>query len=201
MTSLPEPGTTTADADHDGGVWIGAELDEVALESSSMRRLRAAGGTWTRVTLIDCALDGADLAGLVTADSSLVRTTIDGARLTGSQWLRSRWRGITASDVVAGSVSAHGSSWTDVVLRESRLTALDLSDARLERVGFVDCDLRGARFAGMRCSDVTFTGCDLDGATGPAGLRGATLGRSDAISLLGSLATELGITVLDEQGT
>lgn len=197
MTELPPAGTTTSAAAFDGAVWIGAELDEVAVESSTLTRLRASGGIWTRTSFIDCALDGADLAGVVTTDSSLVRTTLDGARLTGSQWLRSRWRQLDATDLVADTLSAHGSSWTDVTLTDARLRDLDLSEARLVRVRFVECDLSGARFTGLRCSDVSFDGCTLEGVTGITGLRGSHLGRSDAASALPSLAAELGIRVVE----
>jgi uncharacterized protein YjbI with pentapeptide repeats len=198
VTDLPVAGTTTAEAQLDGAVWVAAELDEVALESSSLRRLRGSGGAWTRSSFIDCAFDGADLAGLVTSDCSLVRCTVDGARLTGSQWLRSRWRAVTATDVVADGVSAHGSTWTDVTVTGGRWHELDLTDARLERVAFLDCDLRGARFHAARCVDVRLLGCRLDGVVGVGGLRAATLGWSDAVGLLPSLARELGITVLDD---
>lgn len=198
--SLPEAGTTTSDARLDGAVWIGAELDEVAMEGASMRRLRGAGGTWSRSSFVDSALDGADLAGLITTDCALVRCSLDGARLTGSQWLRSRWRGVTGADVVADSLTAHGSSWTDVTLTGARLRELDLSDARLERVRFVDCELSGARFHATRCSDVTFTGCRLDGVVGVTGLRGATVSWSDAVGLLPALARELGVRILDDGG-
>ncbi|GAB2618623.1 pentapeptide repeat-containing protein [Pseudactinotalea suaedae] len=198
MTALPPAGTTTSAAAFDGAVWIAAELDEVAVESSTLTRLRASGGTWTRTSFIDCALDGADLAGVMTTDSALVRCTLDGARLTGSQWLRSRWRQLDVTEAVAEELSAHGSTWTDVTFTKTRLRDLDLSEARLVRVRFVDCDLTGARFAGVRCSDVSFSGCTMEGITGVAGLRGARLGRSDAASALPALASELGIRVTDE---
>jgi uncharacterized protein YjbI with pentapeptide repeats len=198
VTDLPAAGTTTADAQLDGAVWVAAELDEIALESCSLRRLRGSGGAWTRSSFVDCTFDGADLAGLVTSDCSLVRSTLDGARLSGSQWLRSRWRGVTGSDLVADAVSAHGSTWTDVTLTSGRLRELDLTDARLERVAFLDCDLREARFHAARCVDVRLIGCQLAGVVGVGGLRAATLGWSDAVGLLPSLARELGITVLDD---
>ncbi|WP_420113257.1 pentapeptide repeat-containing protein [Pseudactinotalea sp.] len=195
MTDLPAAGTTTANTAYDGEVWIGAELDEVALESCTLTRLRGSGGTWTRTSLIGCTLEHADLAGLITRDSSLVRCTLDGARLTGSQWLRARWRQVRASDLVADSLSAHAGSWTDVTLTDARLRELDLTDARLTRVRFVNCDLSGARFTGLRCTEVSFSGCTLGGVVGVTALRGATLEWTDATSALPALAAELGIRV------
>lgn len=200
MSETPAAGTTTIDADLDGAVWLGLDLDEVALEGCTLRRLRAGGGTWTRTSILDGDLTGADLAGLVTTDCSLVRSTVDGARLTGSQWLRSRWREVGAQDLVAESVGAHGSAWADVTLTGCRLAELDLTNARLERVRLSDCDLSGARFAGARCTDVTMTGCVLDGVTGLAGLRGATLAWSDGVSLLPAMAAELGIGLQRDGG-
>lgn len=199
MTDLPTAGTTTANTSYDGAVWVGAELDEVALESCTLTRLRGSGGTWTRTSMLGCTLEHADLAGVITRDSSLVRCTLDGARLTGSQWLRSRWREVSASDLVADTLSAHSSTWTDVTLTDARLRELDLTDARLTRVRFVDCDLTGARFGGLQCTEVSFSGCTLDGVVGVTGLRGATLERADAASALPALAAELGIRVSEER--
>lgn len=198
MSTPPEPGTTSTGLDLQGAVWIGAELDEVAIEGSDLRRLRAAGGTWTRTSLLDCTLEGADLAGLVTTDSALVRCTLDGARLTGSQWLRARWRGTQGRDVVADEVAAHAAVLTDVTLVDCRLRGLNLEDARLDRVRLIGCDLSGARFAGARCRDVELQGCTLTGATGIGGLRGSTVGHADAMTMLPELTRELGLVLAQD---
>lgn len=195
MTALPESGATTTALDADGALWLAADLEDVSIEGGSLRRLRAAGGTWTRSTFMDCTFEGADLAGAVTRDCSLVRCSLDGARMTGSQWLRSRWREVSAHDLTADSLTAHHSAWTGVTITGSRLRELDLSDASLERVRFVDCDLTGARFAGTRCADVRFTGCTLSAITGVTGLRGAALDWADGVSALDAIAAELGIGI------
>ncbi|MBK5248577.1 MAG: pentapeptide repeat-containing protein [Actinomycetales bacterium] len=193
-------GATESGLDLTGAVWAGGELDELDLDSSSLRRLRGAEGLWERCSFTGCALDGADLAGLRTRDCSLVRTTLDGARLVGSGWLRSRWREVSAQDLQADLISAHSSSWTDVTIRSSRLRQADFSDARLLRVAFVDCDLTEARFAGVRAQQVTFDGCTLAGITGVEGLRGASLAWSDAASVLPAIAAHLGIRLHDDAG-
>lgn len=195
MSPPPDAGTTSTGLDLQSAVWIGAELEEVAIESSDLRRLRGAGGTWTRTSLLDCTLEGADLAGLVTTDSALVRCTLDGARLTGSQWMRARWRGTRGTDVVADDVAAHAAVLTDVTLVDCRLRGLNLEDARLERVRLIGCDLSGARFAGARCTDVELRGCTLTGVTGIGGLRGTTLGYEDALTMLPELTRELGLVL------
>ncbi|WP_159623611.1 pentapeptide repeat-containing protein [Ruania rhizosphaerae] len=188
-------GATLTRRTFDGEVWIGAQIDELELDDSSLQRLRAAEGTWERCTFTDCDLTGADLAGLTTRDVGLVRTTLDGARLTGSSWLRSRWRDVEATDLVADLLSAHSATWTAVTLTGANLRQADFSGAALQRVRFVDCDLTEARFAGMRAQQVTMSGCRLEGITGVDALRGVTMTTEDAVGALGSFAAHLGITV------
>ncbi|WP_175477027.1 pentapeptide repeat-containing protein [Ruania alba] len=191
-------GATLTNHDLTGEVWIGAEIDELELDSSSLRRLRAAEGTWERCTFTDCDLTGADLAGLTTRDTGLVRCTLDGARLTGSSWLRSRMREVRATEVVADLLSAHSATWTDVTFTDATLRQIDLSGARLQRVRFIDCDLSEARFAGLRAEQVTMTGCRLERISGVDALRGVSMTHGDAVSGLGSFAEHLGITLTEE---
>ena len=192
-------GATLTGASFESAVWIGAEIDELEADETSLRRLRAAEGTWERCTFTDCDATGADLAGLTTRDVGLIRSTLDGARLTGSSWLRSRWRAVAAEDAVADSLSAHSARWTDVTFTRTSLREADFTGAELSRVQFVDCDLSGARFGGLRAHRVTFTGCRLEGISGTDSLRGAELAWADAVSALPSLADQLGITVQGEK--
>ena len=182
-----------------GAMWAGAEIDELELDESSLRRLRAAEGTWERCTFTDCDATGADLAGLTTRDVGLIRSPLDGARLTGSSWLRSRWREVSLEDAVADSLSAHSARWTDVTLTRTSLRDADFTGAELSRVRFVDCDLSGARFADLRAHRVTFTGCRLEQITGADSLRGTELAWSDAVSALPSFAAQLGIRIQGEK--
>ncbi|WP_154794940.1 pentapeptide repeat-containing protein [Occultella kanbiaonis] len=198
MTPEELCGATLSHTDLDGAVWIGAEIDELDLDSVTLRRARAGGGTWERCQFTGVDLAGADLAGLTTRDCGLVRTSLNDARLTGSSWLRSRWREVTAEGIQADLLSAHSATWTDVTLTGGRLRQADFSDATMLRVRFVECDLTEARFAGLRADRVSFTGCDLAGATGVDSLRGATLAWSDATSVLPSLAQHLGIRLTED---
>ncbi|UFU07760.1 pentapeptide repeat-containing protein [Ruania halotolerans] len=198
MTPEELRGATLTRHDFDGEVWIGAEIDELELDNSSLCRIRAAQGTWERCTFTDCDFTGADLAGLTTRDTGLVRCTLDGARLTGSSWLRSRLREVRATEVVADLLSAHSATWTDVTFTNANLRQADFTDARLQRVRFIDCDLSEARFAGMRAQQVTMTGCRLERISGVDALRGVTMTHGDAVSGLGSFAEHLGITLTEE---
>lgn len=192
-------GATLTGTSFEGAVWIGAQIDELELDEGSLRRLRGAEGAWERCTFTDCDAGGADLAGLTTRDVGLIRTTLDGARLTGSSWLRSRWREVALEDAVADSLSAHSARWTDVTITRTSLRDADFTGAELSRVRFVECDLSAARFAGLRAHRVSFTGCRLEGISGADSLRGAELAWSDAVSALPSLASQLGITIQGEQ--
>lgn len=192
-------GATQTGAVFDGAVWAGAEIDELELDSSSLRNLRATAGRWDRCTFIDCRLMGADLAALATRDVGLVRVRLDQARLTGSSWVRSRWREVHLAGGVADELSAHSATWTDVTLTGTSLRKADFTGAQLQRVRFEACDLRGARFLGVSAREVSFTQCHLDGVQGSADLRGATMAWTDAVSLLPSMAQELGITIEQAQ--
>src|SRR5699024_1903373 len=192
-------GATLTGASFEGAVWVGAEIDELDLDQGTLRRLRGAEGTWERCTFTDCDAGGADLAGLTTRDVGLVRTSLDGARLTGSSWLRSRWREVRLQDTVADALSAHSARWHDVTLTGTSLREADFTDAELNRVTFTGCDLSGARFAGMRAHRVTFTDCRLARIQGVDSLRGASLAWSDAVSALPSLADHVGIRIQGEQ--
>lgn|SRR5699024_2805478 len=192
-------GATLTGASFEGAVWVGAEIDELDLDQTILRRLRGAEGTWERCTFTDCDASGADLAGLTTRDVGLIRTTLEGARLTGSSWLRSRWREVRLQDTVADALSAHSARWYDVTLVRTSLREADFTGAELDRVHFTGCDLSRARFAGLRAHRVTFTDCRLAGIQGADSLRGAELAWSDAVSALPSLADQLGITIKGEQ--
>lgn len=205
MDRIPGPdpdelrGATLTAASFAGAVWVGVEIDELDLDQGDLRRLRGAEGIWERCTFTDCDAGGADLAGLTTRDVGLIRTVLDGARLTGSSWLRSRWREVTVTDAVADALSAHTARWTDVTITRTSLREADFTGAELRRVRFVDCDLSAARFAGLRAQQVAFTGCRLEDIQGADSLRGAELAWADAVSALPSLAAQLGITIQGEQ--
>src|SRR5699024_8589903 len=124
-----------------------------------------------------------------------IRVELDQARLTGSSWLRTRWREVHLTGGVADDLSAHSAWWTDVTVTGTSLRGADLTGTQLQRVRFEDCDLRGARFSGLAACAVTFTECRLDGARGASDLRGATMAWTDAVTLLPAMAEELGITL------
>lgn len=73
----------------------------------------------------------------------------------------------------------------------------DFSDATWDHVHLIDCDLTRARFAGLRVHRVHLQGCDLSGISGIDSLRGARLGRTDAISALEAMADHLGIQITE----
>lgn len=193
---------STRDPDHDA----------VRFEGTDFTGAHAEGHTFLECSVLGATLDGAHLegsrwsecewqrvggVGLTLSEASLADTTVEGCRLA--------------------AVSAWGSTWRDVTVRGGKVDFLNLRGARLKDVAFVDCvvvelDLQEATVDGLTfegCTLVaptfgrgTYASLDLSGAelrspVGLAGLRGATLSRSQVIDLAEVLAVELGIVVAD----
>lgn len=177
--------------------WAGVTVEESTFEECDLRRIRATSGVWRHVLVDRCFLEAADLAALDTADTSLLDTTLDGARLTGSTWLRSRWRDLDASELQADGLTAVNSSWHAVTIRDASLREADFTGSTWRHVQLIDCDLTAARFSALNVTGVSFSGCNLAGIVGIDSLRGATVGTDDAVSALGAMATHLGLRVQD----
>jgi uncharacterized protein YjbI with pentapeptide repeats len=78
------------------------------------------------------------------------------------------------------------------------LTEADFLDADLREVRFVDCDLSRADFRGARLRSCELRGVRLDGMQGVERLRGAAMPMLDVIGNAATLATALGLRVLDD---
>lgn len=105
------------------------------------------------------ALDlGAVEAGSGSIENALLREVdLDGAKL----------RALRLLDVSAEEVSAANGTWGGATLRRvefrrSRLTGLDLGEARLDEVRFQGCKLDYANFRHAEIGQVTFEDCVLD---------------------------------------
>ncbi|ACQ79690.1 pentapeptide repeat protein [Beutenbergia cavernae DSM 12333] len=196
------PARPDGDATLDGADLRRADLgtlDDVAILASRLDGVRAPGADWRGVNLTECTLDAVDLAGARLEDVGLAASSVADARLTGATWLRAAWRDVAVRGGVAATMTFAQSRLRRVRFEGVDASGLELIDTELTEVAFVDCDLRGARLGGARVrSDVVVVGCDLDGATGLAALRGAQLGHGDAVSGLASMAAELGIRIGDD---
>jgi uncharacterized protein YjbI with pentapeptide repeats len=84
-----------------------------------------------------------------------------------------------------------------VVFRDCRLEEADFYEARLRSVLFERCPLREATLDGATIERVDLRGCDLEGASGAASLRGARMPWPDVVANAGTFAAALGIVATD----
>ncbi len=149
-----------------------ADLTEAELERTQFVACRLGWTTWARARLTDCELRA----------SRLSLAELEGIEARGGDWRglvagRSRWRGdLRGIDLRDASVT--DSRFTDLHvvgcdLRGADLSRVDhaLSLGTMERVWFVDCDLRGAKLDGTVLLNVTFERCKLAGIEGTPSVR------------------------------
>ena len=74
---------------------------------------------------------------------------------------------------------------------------LDLQEATVDGLTFEGCTLVAPTFGRGRYAALDLSGATLRSPVGLAGLKGATLSRSQVIDLADALALELGIVVVD----
>ncbi|KAM9862110.1 pentapeptide repeat-containing protein [Leucobacter sp. BZR 635] len=119
-----------------GDLVAGADLDGLRFERPEVPRSLAG------ITLLEC-----EVAELVT----------DRLELRGARMLETR-----LSRCSAPTVSAHGSTWRDAELLESRIGAIELSDAELRRVVIDGSKLGWVNLRGSNIQDVVFRNCSFD---------------------------------------
>jgi uncharacterized protein YjbI with pentapeptide repeats len=148
-------------------------LRDVAFERGSLANVRALKADWRRVRV-----DATRATGLELGESHLVEVTFDGAKLDFSSFRNARLE--------------------RVIFRNCRLDEADFGGARLESVTFEHSPLLRAAFSGATLKDVELRGCDLEGLSGAAGLRGAGMPLGDALANVTVLAAAAGVKLLDE---
>lgn len=171
--------------------------EDVTFERCRFTDTRLAGLTLHRAGFADVAFHGCDLANLRLFDSRLFNASVATCRMTGTQFSEAGLRDVTFEGCRADLAGFRFSVLRNVVFRDCNLTEANFQNAELRDVRFEDCALVAAQFSQASARNVRFDGCDLSGLGGVDGLDGATVGPSDARSLLPSLATTLGITIDD----
>ncbi len=142
---------------------------------------RAAAVT-RELELSDCSVTDTDFSGIR-------RLEVEGCRLTAVQFSSAVFDKLSLSDVIANRLEAAGmhapeAALLRVMMKDSRLTGIDLGASLLEdctfenvkldesgsrfatfkRVRFENCNLRNADFSGAKLMHVSFSGCELEGA-------------------------------------
>ena len=168
-------------------------LDELRLTGADLTAARARG-----ITIRDCELTGCSLANLHGREGRMLRTVVAGSRATGLDWSEGSLQDVTFRDCHLGLASFRFTRLQRVCFERCVLSEADFGEARCESVRFDGCDLTRASFerASFRASELR--DCTLEELQGVEGLRGTAMPWSDIVGLAGTLASALGIRLLEE---
>jgi uncharacterized protein YjbI with pentapeptide repeats len=84
------------------------------------------------------------------------------------------------------------------VFERVKLTDASFMEARLERVVFVDCELTGSDFRGVRLKDCAIRGTSLERIRGVSSMKGLAMPWPDIVASAAALADGLGISIESE---
>ena len=163
-------------------------LDGVDLSSSRLQRL----------SVVDVRVTGGSLANVAGRGSRWVRVELSDARLTGLDLPEADLRDVVLRGCRADLTSFARARLERVRFEGCELAEADFQGADLREVRFVDCDLTRADLRGARLRTCELRGVRLDGMQGVDRLRGAALPIADVIDNAVTLATALGVRVLDD---
>ncbi|GAA1314278.1 pentapeptide repeat-containing protein [Nonlabens tegetincola] len=99
----------------------------------------------------------ASLAGTTLLECEVTELTADRLDMRGARVLESR-----LARWAAPTIAAHGSSWRDAELIESRIGALDVTDADVRRLVVEGSKLGWVNLRGSTVHDVVFRNCTFD---------------------------------------
>ena len=94
-------------------------------------------------------------------------------------------------------LNLRGARLKDVAFVDCVVVELDLQEATVDGLTFEGCTLVAPTFGRGRYAALDLSGATLRSPVGLAGLKGATLSRSQVIDLADALALELGIVIAD----
>lgn len=147
---------------------------------------------------VDRHYDGADLSNRVLLREELHRCAFTACRMTGFQVPEGTLSDVRFTGCRVDLAALRFATLSRVVFDGCVLRELDLLGARLTDVRFEGSDLRLADFGQVRGTRVELDGCEVDGLRGTDGLRGALMPWADVVGLLGPLAADAGLVVLEE---
>ncbi|UCM88759.1 pentapeptide repeat-containing protein [Streptomyces marincola] len=189
------------------------DYDGVEFAGLDLTGADAPGAHFMDCALRDCVLDEAGLKRARFVDSLL-----SGVRGVGTVLAEAELRDVEVRDGRFGGVQLGGATLNRVLVRGGKIDFLNLRQARLTDVAFVDCVLVEPDFGGARCERVSFDGCELRGADfhgaalrevdlrgasrlevarGVDRLSGAVISPPQLFDLAPRLAAELGVRVME----
>jgi uncharacterized protein YjbI with pentapeptide repeats len=204
LTTLYEPdGEPGYDGEYLSLHYQDLDLSHRELESAQFERCRFtgsgfAGSPLRDVGFADVEMTSVDLSNSTARDVSVLRASITGSRLTGMRWVECGFRDVLVEDCRADLASFRFSVFKPtVVFRDCNLREANFQSADLRGVRFERCDLTGAQFSNAQLDGTRFADCVLAGLGGVTSLKGAIIKSTDAMALLYSLTSAMGITIED----
>jgi uncharacterized protein YjbI with pentapeptide repeats len=167
----------------------------VEFNQCRFNRVDLSGGSLMKASFTDCLIEHSNLANLRTDGSALIRVRIDGARLTGLQWIDGAFRDVTVQDSKVDLSVFRSSDFRATLFSDCNLTRADFAMADLCGAHFLRCDLTAAQFSGAKMAGARFTDCTLDGIGGVSAFDGARIVTGDLVGLSRAFAAALGISL------
>ncbi len=171
---------------------------------------------WSGSRWDGCALEGS-VGRLIIADSRVTGSVLgpiqaDAVDGRGSAWRATVWENVTSpavdlsgADVQAlalrgsrlGYVNLRAAECRDVLITDCLIDTLDCAEAGLTRLCLRDCRVGEVILQHSRCSEVDLRDAEISILTGGIDLRGCVLTPQQWDGLSPSLASELGVRVME----
>lgn len=204
FTFVPDLDGSEADlverSDVEAGRFSGIEADRVGLRGASV---------------LECLFMDSELEGLDLEAANVAESTLDNLNAVQTVGRKGVWRDVEVRGCRIGSFDASEADWggvrftdckieflnlrmalaRDVIFERCSINELDLGDATLERVAFIDSAAGDLSVEHSKLAYVDLRGLDIDQLNGIRGLSGARISQ-EQLTLFGPLlAEELGIKV------
>lgn len=174
------------------------KADSFEVERCRFQNVNFAESSFERAVFSDVVLEQCDLANLAAHGSSLIRSVLARSRMTGASLAECALRDATFESCRMDLAAFRFCRFSNCIFTDCKLSHADFQDADLRTVRFENCDLTGAQFSNALMEGAYFADCSLLDISGVASLKGATVKSRDAIGLLYSLASALGIRIDDD---
>lgn len=176
----------------------GRSATSVELTQCRFHGVDLSGTTLDRAVFTDCVFDTSNLANLRADKSSLIRIELSALRMTGFHWTGGLVHDVRFTGSRLDLSVFRCADFTRVLFERCNLVGADFANADLGGAQFLDCDLTGAQFSHARMEGTRFTRCTLVDIGGVTSWHGAIVRSQDILALSYTLATALGITIVDD---
>ena len=168
------------------------EFDEVAFSS-----IEAESTDLEKISIIDSTLDKCNFSAAKVNESLFQRVKITDSRMSGIIWYDAILKDIEIVNCKIDLANFRATKFKNVIFKDCVLNGSDWQGATLTNVKFDNCTLDDMDVNNCIMSNVDLRSSTFVGLQGLNGLAGATLSRSQLITLAPIFANELGIKIED----